>query len=63
VLSRRSRLAPPKEAAAGVIPIVFVAVADPIVAGLVSNLARRGGTVTGLSTLVPAVSWAGRSSY
>jgi putative tryptophan/tyrosine transport system substrate-binding protein len=39
--------------AAGPIPIVFVAVADPIAAGLVPSLARPGGTVTGLSTLVP----------
>ena len=39
--------------AAGAIPVVFVAVADPIAAGLVPSLARPGGTVTGLSTLVP----------
>jgi putative ABC transport system substrate-binding protein len=39
--------------AAGAIPVVFVAVADPIAAGLVPSLARPGGNVTGLSTLVP----------
>ena len=39
--------------ATATISIVFVAVADPIAAGLVTNLARPGGTVTGLSTLVP----------
>jgi putative ABC transport system substrate-binding protein len=41
-----------KEAAAG-IPLVFVAVADPVRAGLVQSLARPGGTVTGVATLVP----------
>jgi putative ABC transport system substrate-binding protein len=41
-----------KEAAPD-IPIVFVAVADPIALGLVTNLAKPGGNVTGLSTLVP----------
>jgi putative ABC transport system substrate-binding protein len=39
--------------AAGAIPLVFIAVADPIAAGLVPSLARPGGNVTGLSTLVP----------
>jgi putative ABC transport system substrate-binding protein len=39
--------------AAGAVPVVFVAVADPIAAGLVASLARPGGSVTGLSTLVP----------
>ncbi len=39
--------------AAGAIPLVFVAVADPIAAGIVPSLARPGGNVTGLSTLVP----------
>jgi putative ABC transport system substrate-binding protein len=39
--------------AAGAIPLVFVAVADPIAAGVVPSLARPGGNVTGLSTLVP----------
>jgi putative ABC transport system substrate-binding protein len=38
--------------ATSVVPIVFVAVADPIALGLVPNLARPGGNVTGLSTLV-----------
>jgi putative ABC transport system substrate-binding protein len=39
--------------AAGAIPVVFVAVADPIAIGLVPSLARPGGNVTGLSTVVP----------
>ena len=39
--------------AAGAIPVVFVAVADPIALGLVPSLARPGENVTGLSTNVP----------
>jgi putative ABC transport system substrate-binding protein len=35
------------------IPIVFVAVGDPITDGLVTSLARPGGNVTGLSLLFP----------
>jgi putative ABC transport system substrate-binding protein len=39
--------------AAGTIPIVMVAVADPVSVGLVQSLARPGGTITGFTTLVP----------
>ena len=39
--------------AAGAIPIVMVAVADPVGVGLVQSLARPGGTITGFTTLVP----------
>lgn len=35
------------------IPIVFAGVADPVTDGLVINLARPGGNVTGLSNLAP----------
>jgi len=35
------------------IPIVFVAVADPVGSGLVRSLAQPGGNMTGLATLVP----------
>jgi putative tryptophan/tyrosine transport system substrate-binding protein len=35
------------------IPIVMTSVGDPIGAGLVANLARPGGNVTGLSSLAP----------
>jgi putative tryptophan/tyrosine transport system substrate-binding protein len=35
------------------IPIVMIAVADPVAAGLAQSLARPGGNVTGVATLVP----------
>jgi putative ABC transport system substrate-binding protein len=38
------------------IPIVIVAVADPVGAGLVATLARPGGNVTGLTLLTPELS-------
>jgi putative ABC transport system substrate-binding protein len=35
------------------IPIVFVAVSDPVGMGIVASLARPGGNITGLSSLSP----------
>jgi putative tryptophan/tyrosine transport system substrate-binding protein len=47
---------PPPLAAKGAsttIPIIMVAIADPVGAGLVASLARPGGNVTGFSSLAP----------
>jgi putative tryptophan/tyrosine transport system substrate-binding protein len=44
------------KAATGRIPIVMAAVSDPVSLGFVSNLARPGSNITGLSTLSPEVS-------
>lgn len=44
------------QAGAGTIPVVMVAVADPVRVGLVASLARPGGTMTGLSLLTPELS-------
>jgi putative ABC transport system substrate-binding protein len=35
------------------LPIVFIGAGDPVTSGLVTSLARPGGTVTGLSSLSP----------
>jgi len=37
------------------VPIIFVHVADPVVSGLVSNLARPEGNVTGITNIVPSI--------
>jgi putative ABC transport system substrate-binding protein len=44
------------KAGAGSIPIVIVAVGDPLAIGLVSSLSRPGGNVTGLTLLTPDLS-------
>lgn len=44
------------KAGAGSIPIVMVAVGDPLAIGLVSSLSHPGGNVTGLTLLTPDLS-------
>ena len=41
------------KSAAITVPILFVAVADPVGVGLVQSLSRPGGNITGLATMVP----------
>lgn len=41
------------QVASRTMPVVFVAVADPVALGLVESLARPGGNVTGMATLAP----------
>ncbi len=41
--------------AAGTIPIVFVAVADPVAQGFVQTLARPGGNITGFAAEEPSM--------
>jgi putative ABC transport system substrate-binding protein len=41
------------KSATATIPIVFVAVFDPVAGGLVQSLSRPGGNVTGLATYAP----------
>jgi len=43
------------KSATATIPIVFVAVAYPVEIGLVQGLARPGGNITGLATLLPGL--------
>ena len=38
------------------IPIVFLHVADPVASGFVSNLARPGGSITGITNIEPSIS-------
>jgi putative tryptophan/tyrosine transport system substrate-binding protein len=39
------------------IPIVMLVAADPVGTGVVANLARRGGNVTGMSILASEMGW------
>jgi putative tryptophan/tyrosine transport system substrate-binding protein len=49
VTASNPRLAAALKQATMTIPIVFVGTVDPVEAGIIANLARPGGNVTGLS--------------
>jgi putative ABC transport system substrate-binding protein len=53
LIGTNPRTAVALKSAIATIPIVFVAVADPVGLGLVQSLSRPGGNVTGLADFVP----------
>src|SRR5258705_1827318 len=55
ILTHRTPAALAAKQATSVIPIVFAIAGDPIGTGIVANLARPGGNVTGLSSQSPDV--------
>ena len=53
IVAAGPQAAVPLKSATAIIPIVFVAVFDPVGLGLVQSLSRPGGNITGLATYVP----------
>ena len=53
LIATNSQSAVALKSATASIPIVFVAVVDPVALGLVQSLSRPGGNMTGLATYVP----------
>jgi putative tryptophan/tyrosine transport system substrate-binding protein len=53
IVAANTRAALAAKQATTTLPIIFAGPADPVASGLVANLARPGGNVTGLSSLAP----------
>jgi putative ABC transport system substrate-binding protein len=53
IVATASQIATAVRAAAPTIPLVFLFIGDPVGLGLVPNLARPGGNVTGVTTMLP----------
>ncbi|HEY1362385.1 MAG TPA: ABC transporter substrate-binding protein [Xanthobacteraceae bacterium] len=51
VASGTPSVLPARDAAAGQIPVVFVATFDPVATGLVASLAKPGGSITGATSI------------
>jgi putative tryptophan/tyrosine transport system substrate-binding protein len=51
VASGTPSVLPARDAAAGQIPVVFVATFDPVATGLVATLAKPGGNITGFTSI------------
>jgi len=59
ILAHTTRMLKPLQTETGTIPIVFAAVSDPVVQGVVKSLARPGGNTTGFA--LPPFSVVGKS--
>lgn len=55
ILAASTNAALAAKAATNSIPIIFVSVADPVIAGLVDSLPRPGGNLTGFNTIAAAL--------
>lgn len=60
IVARASSSALPAKRATTSIPIIFVAVYDPVEIGLVRSLSRPGGNITGVAVAVDAADMAGK---
>jgi putative ABC transport system substrate-binding protein len=55
ILGQSAAVVEALESATATTPIVFLHVADPVSSGFVSNLARPGGNITGITNIEPSI--------